>query len=73
MNESSRQLAIIGPTASGKSELAIEIAEKIDGIILSLDSLALYREIDIASAKPSPEERGTIPHFGIDIRSTLLR
>lgn len=69
MNESSRQLAIIGPTASGKSELAIEIAEKIDGIILSLDSLALYREIDIASAKPSPEERGTIPHFGIDIRS----
>jgi tRNA dimethylallyltransferase len=61
------QLALIGPTASGKSALALELAETFDGIILSLDSLALYREIDIASAKPTPEERGTIPHHGIDL------
>lgn len=62
-----RQLAIIGATASGKSALSLHIAEKYNAVILSLDSLAIYREIDIASAKPKPSERQNIPHFGIDL------
>jgi len=62
-----QQLALIGPTASGKSALAIQIAHKMNAHILSLDSLALYKEINIASAKPSIKERGSIQHFGLDI------
>lgn len=60
-------MAIIGPTASGKTALALEVARQNGGAILSLDSLALYRRIDIASAKPTPEERGDVHHFGIDL------
>ncbi len=60
------QLAIIGPTASGKSDLAIKIAKKIDAYILSIDSLSIYKEIDIVSAKPSKEELCEVKHFGID-------
>jgi len=61
-----QQLAIIGATASGKSGASIEIASRTDGYILSLDSLSIYKEIDIASAKPSLNERAGIVHFGID-------
>ena len=61
-----KQLALIGPTASGKTALAIELAHKTSANILSLDSLALYKEIDIASAKPSIIERDGIKHYGID-------
>lgn len=62
-----KQLAIIGPTASGKSDLAIKIAKKIDAYILSIDSLSIYSGIDIVSAKPSPEELKSVRHFGIDV------
>ncbi len=58
--------AIVGPTASGKSDLALELAQKNNGVILSVDSLAVYKEIDIASAKPSKEELSLVRHFGID-------
>lgn len=61
------QLALIGPTASGKSALAIEVAHKNNAYILSLDSLAIYKEINIASAKPSIEERSNLKHFGLDV------
>jgi len=61
-----KQLAIIGPTASGKSDLAIKIAKKIDAYILSIDSLSIYKEIDIVAAKPSKDELTEIKHFGID-------
>jgi tRNA dimethylallyltransferase len=61
-----KQLSIIGPTASGKSDLAIKIAQKIDAYILSIDSLSIYKEIDIVSAKPSQDELKLIKHFGID-------
>ncbi len=64
--QSIRQLAIIGPTASGKTSLAIKVAQKLNAHILSLDSLAVYKQIDIASAKPSLKERKSIRHFGID-------
>ena len=62
-----KQLAIIGPTASGKSDLAIKIAKKIDAYILSIDSLSIYKEIDIVSAKPEKKELEEIKHFGIDV------
>ncbi|MEY3002395.1 MAG: hypothetical protein RLZZ428_770 [Pseudomonadota bacterium] len=62
-----RQLAIIGPTASGKTSLAIELAQHYNATILSLDSLSIYKEIDIASAKPTVKERAGIDHFGIDV------
>jgi len=62
-----QQLALIGPTASGKSALSIELAQKNNAHILSLDSLSIYKEINIASAKPSLEERNNIRHFGVDV------
>ncbi len=61
-----KQLAIIGPTASGKSDLAIKTAQYIDAYILSLDSLSIYKEINIVSAKPTKAERAEVMHFGID-------
>lgn len=61
-----KELAIIGTTASGKTALSLEIANKTNSIILSLDSLCVYKNIDIASAKPTKIERGDIVHFGID-------
>ncbi len=62
-----KELALIGPTASGKSDLAIRLALEHNAYILSLDSLALYKEIDIASAKPSKEELALVKHHGIDL------
>ena len=61
-----RQIAILGPTASGKTSLSIDLAKELNANILSLDSLSIYKEIDIASAKPTPKERDGIKHFGID-------
>jgi tRNA dimethylallyltransferase len=61
-----KQLALIGPTASGKTALAVKVAQKMNAHILSLDSLSIYKEIDIVSAKPTQEERQDILHFGID-------
>ena len=61
-----KKLAIIGPTASGKSDLALRLAKKHDAYILSIDSLAIYKEFDIVSAKPSPKELQEVRHFGVD-------
>ena len=59
-------IAIVGPTASGKSALAIELALRINGEIINCDSVQVYREIEIATAKVSPEERRGVPHHLID-------
>jgi len=67
MNKEIKHLAIIGPTASGKSDLAIKIAQKTNSYILSIDSLSIYKEIDIVSAKPSKEELNSVKHFDIDV------
>ena len=67
MKKELRQVAIIGPTASGKSDLAIKVALKFDAYILSIDSLSIYKEIDIVSAKPSEEELESVEHFGINL------
>lgn len=62
-----KTIAILGPTASGKTALSIDLALQYNANILSLDSLSLYKEIDIASAKPSLQERSGITHFGMDV------
>ena len=59
-------LAIVGPTASGKSALGIEVALKLNGEIINCDSVQVYKEIQIATAKVPPEERKGIPHHLID-------
>lgn len=61
-----KEIAIIGPTASGKSDLAFRLAKAHDALILSIDSLSIYKEIDIASAKPSRQELAEVRHLGID-------
>lgn len=60
-------IAIAGPTASGKTKMAIELAKQIDGEIISADSRLVYKGFDIAAAKPTVEEREGIPHHLIDI------
>jgi len=62
-----RCLFLAGPTAVGKSEIALLLAEKIGGEIISVDSMQVYRGLDIGTAKPSPEERAQVPHHLIDI------
>ena len=62
-----KTVALIGPTASGKSDLALTAAKTAGARILSLDSLSIYRGIDIASAKPTPREREGVIHYGIDV------
>jgi len=59
-------LAIVGPTASGKTKLSIIVAEKIGGEIISADSRQVYRYMDIGTAKPSKEERERVKHYFID-------
>ena len=61
-----KQIAIIGATASGKTAISIEMAQKYDAYILSLDTLSIYKEVDTVSAKPTIDERAGIKHFGID-------
>lgn len=60
-------IAVVGPTASGKTKLAIELAHKLNGEVISADSRLVYKGFDIASAKPTMEERERIPHHLIDI------
>ena len=60
-------MAILGPTAAGKSKTAVEIAERIGGEILSVDSMQVYRGMDIGTAKPTLEERRGITHHMIDL------
>lgn len=60
-------IAVVGPTASGKSDLGIELAKRFDGEIVNCDSVQVYRGIYIATAKVPPEERQGIPHHLIDI------
>ena len=67
MTHTPKTIAILGGSGSGKSALSLEIAREFPCAILSLDSLSIYQEINIASAKPSALERGEIVHFGIDI------
>ncbi|MBV8113279.1 MAG: tRNA (adenosine(37)-N6)-dimethylallyltransferase MiaA [Silvibacterium sp.] len=58
---------LLGPTASGKTALSLTLAEKFHGEIVSCDSVAVYREMEIGTAKPTPAERARIPHHLIDV------
>ena len=60
-------ILIVGPTAVGKTELAIQLAELLDGEIISADSRLFYRGMDIGTAKPTHEEQARVPHHLIDI------
>ena len=60
-------ILIVGPTAVGKTELAIELAERLNGEIVSADSRLFYRGMDIGTAKPSPAEMARVPHHLVDI------
>jgi tRNA dimethylallyltransferase len=62
-------IAVIGPTASGKTRLGIALAEKLDGEIVSADSRQVYRGMDIGTAKPTAAERHAVPHHLIDIKN----
>jgi tRNA dimethylallyltransferase len=68
MSEALRDFLILtGPTASGKSRLGIELAQRLDAEIISMDSMALYRGMDIGTAKPTRAERGMVPHHLLDV------
>ena len=57
-----KAILIAGPTASGKSALALAIAERVGGVIINADSMQVYRELRILSARPTPEEEKRVPH-----------
>src|SRR4029453_13540556 len=61
-------IAIVGPTASGKSELGLFLAESFSGEIVNYDSVQIFRHLNIGTAKPTSEERQRVPHHMIDIR-----
>ena len=60
-------IVLVGPTGSGKTSLAVRLAEQISGEILSCDSVAVYREMEIGTAKPTAEERALVPHHLLDL------
>ena len=62
-----RALVVLGPTASGKSALALELARRLGGEILCVDSMTVYRGMDIGTAKPTPGEREQARHHLIDV------
>jgi tRNA dimethylallyltransferase len=61
-------IAVMGPTASGKTAFALELAQRLGGEIVSVDSALVYRGLDIGAAKPTLEERGSVAHHLIDLR-----
>ena len=60
-------ICIAGPTASGKTDLAVALAVALDGEVVSCDSMQVYRRMDIGTAKPTPEERRGVPHHMLDV------
>ena len=60
-------VAVVGATATGKSGLALDLAERLDGEVVNADSMQLYRGMDIGTAKPTAVERAAVPHHLIDI------
>ncbi len=61
-HESSKAVLIAGPTASGKSALALELAQKTGGVVINADSMQVYRDLRVITARPTPEEEARVPH-----------
>lgn len=62
-----KTLVILGPTGSGKTGIAVKLAKELNGEIISADSRAIYKDMNIGTAKPSREEQDGIPHYGLDL------
>ncbi|HEY5657868.1 MAG TPA: tRNA (adenosine(37)-N6)-dimethylallyltransferase MiaA [Myxococcota bacterium] len=62
-----RVVVVTGPTAAGKTALAIELAQRFDGEIVNADSMQVYRFMDIGTSKPTPEQRASVPHHLLDV------
>ena len=60
-------VAVVGPTATGKTALGVELAKHFSGEVISCDSMQIYKGLDIGTAKVTPEETCGIPHHGVDI------
>lgn len=60
-------LCLVGPTAVGKTAFALDLAEALDAEIVSMDSMQVYRRMDVGTAKPTPAERARVPHHGLDL------
>ncbi|MBO4812640.1 tRNA dimethylallyltransferase [Candidatus Saccharibacteria bacterium] len=60
-------IIILGPTGSGKTGVSIELAKALNGEIISADSRAIYKGMDIGTAKPTKEEQSSVPHYGLDL------
>jgi len=67
LNQKQNLLVIVGPTAIGKTAVSINVAKKLNGEIISADSMQIYKYMDIGTAKIKPEEMEGIPHYLIDI------
>ena len=67
VHETEPLLAIVGPTASGKTELALDVAERLGAEIVCADSPTVYRGMDVGTAKPTPEQRSRVPHHLVDV------
>jgi cytidylate kinase len=63
-------LAFVGPTASGKTELAVAVAERLGTSVLSVDSVQVYRHFDVGTGKPTPSERARAPHLLVNALHT---
>ena len=60
-------LVVCGPTATGKTALAVALAQRFHGEVVSADSMQVYRGMDIGTAKPTAQERGGVPHHMMDV------
>lgn len=69
MDQKQKILAVVGPTASGKSALALELAKRLDGEIICCDSMQIYKQMNIGTAKPTSEEMAQLPHHLFDFVS----
>jgi tRNA dimethylallyltransferase len=67
MSDTRPVVALVGPTASGKTALSIDLAERVGAEIISMDSRQVYRGMEIGTAKVSPEQRARVPHHGLDL------
>ncbi|HEV8571723.1 MAG TPA: tRNA (adenosine(37)-N6)-dimethylallyltransferase MiaA [Actinomycetota bacterium] len=65
--EQAPPLALVGPTAAGKTEASLELARRLDGEVVTVDSMVVYRGMDVGTAKPTAEQRAAVPHHLVDV------